>query len=409
MSDYVRRPSVSITEFLDGFKLLWESVFKLDMFKSHRTHVRGFFTDPVLVQLLEWPVLFLGGAPDGVPALYSLMDHASCALGTFYPDKGMHEVPKAMAALARELGVEIRLNLEVERIQVGTDGLAEGVVVAHQKVDGTHRAGNGDTEVAHEHEHESQPEMIAADVIVGTGDMNWIEQQLLEAQHRRYTESYWQARVMSPSSLLFYLGVNKRLPNLQHHNLFFDESLDDHCVEIYTEPAWPDKPLFYACVPSITDPSTAPDGHENLFILVPLAPALEDTPELRERCFNLVMDRLENRIGESVRDCLIYKRSYAHRDFEGDYHSYKGNAYGLANTLFQTAFFKPSMKSRVPNLHFAGQLTSPGQQMPHRCPLYPIVAQPVRPPLSTWLTSEVCRSRGASFDHIRTNHSRCCR
>ena len=132
MSDYVRRPSVSITEFLDGFKLLWESVFKLDMFKSHRTHVRGFFTEPLLVQLLEWPVLFLGGAPDGVPALYSLMDHASCALGTFYPDKGIHEVPKAMAALARELGVEIRLNLEVERIQVGTDGLAEGVSSARE-------------------------------------------------------------------------------------------------------------------------------------------------------------------------------------------------------------------------------------------------------------------------------------
>ena len=324
--------------------------------------MRLFFKDDLLVELLEWPVLFLGGAPDGVPALYSLMDHASCVLGTWYPDGGMHEIPEAMASLARELGVDIQLNTEVEKIEVGHNGLATGVKIARGTVSCAHRAGNGDNE--EEKDEEKEYATLEADIIVGTGDMNWIEQQLLEPKHRRYTEKYWDDRVMSPSSLLFYMGASKRLPNLEHHNLFFDESLDDHCVEIYDDPAWPKKPLFYAFVPSLTDKTTAPKGHENLFLLVPLAPGLEDTPELREQCYDMVMDRLEARTGEKIRDSVVYKRSYAHKDFEGDYHSYKGNAYGLANTLFQTAFFKPSMKSLVPNLHFAGQLTSPGPGVP---------------------------------------------
>jgi len=347
MADYVTRPSISIMEFLDGLKLLFESVFRLDMFKSHRAHVQSYFKDPINCELLEWPVLFLGGAPDGVPALYSLMDHASVVLGTWYPEGGMHAIPAAMANLAEELGVDIQLNVEVEKIEVGSNGLAKGVKVKRGKKGSV---GASTT--------------LDADVIVGTGDMNWIEQQLLEPKYRRYTEQYWDKRVMSPGSLLYYIGVSKKLPNLKHHNLFFDESLDDHCVEIYDDPAWPKAPLFYACVPSLTDENTAPKGHENLFLLVPLAAGLEDTDKEREKCYNMVMDRLEKRIGEDVRGSVVYKRAWAHREFEDEYHSYKGNAYGLANTLFQTAFFKPSMKSVVPNLHFAGQLTSPGPGVP---------------------------------------------
>jgi phytoene desaturase len=345
MADYVKRPSISIMEFLDGFRLLFESIFRLDMFKSHRAHVQSYFKDAINRELLEWPVLFLGGAPDGVPALYSLMDHASIVLGTWYPEGGMHAIPAAMANLAEELGVEIQLGVEVEKIQVGDDGLAKSVAVRH----------GGAAE---------QRTKIECDIVVGTGDMHWIEQQLLEPQFRRYTEQYWDKRVMSPGSLLYYIGVSKRLPNLKHHNLFFDESLDDHCVEIYDNPAWPKKPLFYACVPSLTDPSTAPKGYENLFLLVPLAAGLEDTDEMREKCYGMIMDRLEHRIGEDVRGSVVYRRAWAHKEFQDEYHSYKGNAYGLANTLLQTAFFKPSMKSTVPNLHFAGQLTSPGPGVP---------------------------------------------
>jgi phytoene desaturase len=118
-------------------------------------------------------------------------------------------------------------------------------------------------------------------------------------------------------------------------------------------------------VPSQTDPAVAPEGCENLFLLVPVAPDLADPEETRERYYHLVMDRLERLTGQSIRDAGVFKRSYAHRDFVADYHSYKGNAYGLANTLKQTAILKPTLKSKkVSNLYFTGQLTVPGPGVP---------------------------------------------
>jgi phytoene desaturase len=204
-----------------------------------------------------------------------------------------------------------------------------------------------------------------ADIVVAGADYHHAEQQLLAPQHRHYDEKYWDSRTMAPSSLLFYLGINKRLNNLRHHNLFFDEDFGRHAQEIYEQPQWPSKPLFYASVPSQTDPTVAPEGCENLFLLVPVAPDLADPEETRERYYHLVMDRLERLTGQSIRNAVVYKRSYAHSDFMADYHSYKGNAYGLANTLKQTAILKPALKSKkVSNLYFTGQLTVPGPGVP---------------------------------------------
>ncbi len=170
---------------------------------------------------------------------------------------------------------------------------------------------------------------------------------------------------MAPSSLLFYLGVGKKLENLRHHNLFFDEDFHAHAVEIYDEPRWPSKPLFYVSVPSVTDASVAPEGMENLFVLIPLAPGLEDSNELREKYYDIVMERLERHTHQNIREHVVYKRSYAHQDFMHDYHAFKGNAYGLANTLLQTAFLKPKLRSKkVGNLFYTGQLTTPGPGVP---------------------------------------------
>ena len=202
-------------------------------------------------------------------------------------------------------------------------------------------------------------------MIVGGADYNHIEQVLLPEKSRTYNEKYWDKRTMAPSSLLFYLGVDKKLDNLHHHNLFFDEDFEQHAIEIYEDPQWPTKPLFYLCMPSATDATVAPKSKENLFVLIPLAPDLEDTPELRERYFDIVMDRLENLSGQEIRKHIIYKRSFAHKDFEKDYHAFKGNAYGLANTLLQTAFLKPKLRSKkVSNLFYTGQLTTPGPGVP---------------------------------------------
>lgn len=336
MKDYVFRPSHSLLEYLDP-RLLVES-FKIQMLSSQSAHVARYFQNPKLKSILEFPVLFLGGTAKQIPALYSMMNYADLSLGTWYPMGGMNEIVQAMVRIAREQGVEFHINSEVKEIRLENSKAVEVVTE------------NGN---------------FPADFVISGADYEYTDQKLIPASYRNYSSSYWNSRVLSPSSLLFYLGLNRKIEGIRHHSLFFDESLELHADEIYTRPQWPSKPLFYACCSSVTDSSAAPEGGENLFLLMPLAPGLEDKEETREKYFSIMMDRLEKALGQDIRSSLVVKRSYAMNDFIADYHSYKGNAYGLANTLKQTAFLKPSMRSKkVENLLFTGQLTVPGPGVP---------------------------------------------
>ena len=338
IKNFVWKPSRSITEFM-SLKLLYD-VTRLDVFQSFASHARKFFSHPKLLQLIEFPILFLGATPKNTPAMYSLMNYAEMALGTWYPMGGMHEIVKAMVSLAEEKGVKILLNQTVQKIDVPAGSKAAKQVITDKSC-------------------------FEADVVVAGADYNHVETSLVTPEQRNYDDAYWQKRVMAPSSLLFYLGVNKRIPRLQHHNLFFDEDFALHAEEIYTTPKWPTRPLFYASAPSKTDPGVAPDGCENLFLLIPVAPDLVDDDATREKYYDLIMTRLENYVGENIRDHVIYKRSYAHRDFKADYNAFRGNAYGLANTLMQTALLKPSLKNKkITNLFYTGQLTVPGPGVP---------------------------------------------
>ncbi|MFK8036759.1 MAG: phytoene desaturase family protein [Crocinitomicaceae bacterium] len=336
MNDFVQKPSKSILEFV-SLKVL-KGAMKLTLLTKYDKYVRQYFTNPYLIQLMEFPVLFLGSAPQNTPALYSLMNYAGLMLGTWYPQGGMHKVVLGMEQLIEESGVEIRKSTEISEI-----------LVENNLVNGVKLAGG---------------EIVKIDGLVAAGDYAHME-TLLPSQFRNYNKSYWEKRVFAPSSLIFYLGIDQKIDGLDHHNLFFDESLDDHAHEIYNDPKWPKKPLFYACVPSKTDITVAPKGKENIFILMPLAAGLQDTEELRENYFNIIMDRLENRLKTEIRSAIVYKRSYCIKDFESDYHSYKGNAYGLANTLNQTAFLKPKLNNKkLKNMIYSGQLTVPGPGMP---------------------------------------------
>jgi phytoene desaturase len=349
IGEFVWKPSISITEFFD-FRLV-SKAFSLDMFASFGKHIRKFFKSERLLKLMEFPILFLGATPQNTPALYSLMNYAEIALGTWYPMGGMHEIVKGMVAVAEEKGVKIKFGEAVTRILV-EDGTAKKVITD-----------KGEYNI---------------DVVVGGADYHHIESKLLDTEHRNYSEQYWDSRTMAPSSLLFYLGVNRRIEKLIHHNLFFDEDFNLHADEIYTHPQWPSKPLFYASAPSKTDASVAPDGCENLFILIPIAPDLEDSEEIREKYYKIVMERLEKYVGHDVRSHVIYKKSFAVSDFKEEYNSFKGNAYGLANTLLQTAFLKPSLKSKkVKNLYYTGQLTVPGPGVPPSLISGLVVAQQV--------------------------------
>ena len=336
MNKFVWKPSRSLSEFV-SLKLLYD-LGRMDVLQSFATHIRKFFTDPKLLQLMEFPILFLGATPENTPAMYSLMNYAEIALGTWYPMGGMHEIVKGMVSLAQEKGVNILCNQNVEKIEI-TGSKAKKVITQHTSFE--------------------------ADVVVAGADYHHVDTQLL-GEYRNYSDQYWDKRTLAPSSLLYYLGVNKRIPKLLHHNLFFDEDFKQHAHEIYTQPQWPSKPLFYVSAPSKTDPTVAPAGHENLFILIPVAPDLKDDNEAtREYYFDLVMNRLEAYVGEEIRPHIVYKRTFAHSDFRADYNAFKGNAYGLANTLLQTAFLKPKLKNKkVSNLFYTGQLTVPGPGVP---------------------------------------------
>ncbi|MDZ7877741.1 MAG: phytoene desaturase family protein [Saprospiraceae bacterium] len=337
MGEFVHKPSHSIFEFAD-IRVL-KSLFQLEMFTNISKAIRRLFSNPKLIQLLEFPVLFLGATPQKTPALYSLMNYADMSLGTWYPMGGMFEIIRGMTDLALEKGVKILVNQEVIKIHAPNERATKVITTTDE---------------------------FAVDIVVGGADYHHLDQHVLTAEQRNYSEKYWQTRTMAPSSLLYYVGVNKRLNNLEHHNLFFDADFNLHAEEIYETKKWPSDPLFYVSAPSKTDPSVAPEGCENLFILIPTAPDLNgDTEGVRDKYYDTVMARLEKWTGQDIRSHVVYKRSFAHADFQKDYNAFKGNAYGLANTLLQTAFLKPKLKSKhIKNLWFTGQLTTPGPGVP---------------------------------------------
>ena len=336
MDSLVYKPSHSIFEFINLKVLI--GVLHLNVFSNFRSYVKKYFSDSRLTRLMEFPVLFLGATPQNTPALYSLMNYSAFFQGTFYPMGGFHEIILGLSKLAKEKGVVINCNSNVDKINV-VNRKANEIIV------------NG--------------EKLLFDGVIAAADYNHVEQKLLDKQFRNYSPEYWENREMSPSSLLFYVGIDKRLKNLQHHNLFFDTDFDQHANEIYDNPQWPKNPLFYLSCPSITDSSLAPEGNENLMFLIPLAPGLEDTNEMREKYFDIVLKRLKDLTGNDIQKNIIFKKSYCVNDFENDYNSFKGNAYGLANTLKQTAVLKPRMRNKkVKNLYYAGQLTVPGPGVP---------------------------------------------
>lgn len=336
MDEFVWKPGHSILEFVDTRVV--GSLFKLHMFSSIDKQIRKLFSHPKLIKILEFPVLFLGAAPSDTPGLYSLMNYADLKLGTWYPMGGMYKVIEGMTSLAKELGVHFKTNTEITGVRV-----IDGKVVSAESPHGS----------------------FECDYLVASADYWHVDQHIIPEDYRNYDVSYWNNRKMAPSSLLFYLGLKEKVDGIKHHNLFFDEDFDLHAKEIYSNPKWPTKPLFYICCPSKTDPNVAPANGENLFMLIPLAPDLEDSPEIRQKYFDIICDRLQEKIGKDIRPLIQYKRSYCIDDFKKDYHAFKGNAYGLANTLMQTAFLKPKLKNRhLSNVFYTGQLTTPGPGVP---------------------------------------------
>ena len=333
IKDLVYRPGESPLELVT-----LETAKKVNQFFSTISKdVRKRFKNTKLIQILEFPVLFLGAKPSDTPSFYSFMNFADFGLGTFHPKNGMYSVILAMAALAKELGVTIHTNANIDKINV-VNGITTGLSV--------------------------NQENCSADVVVSGADYHHSE-TLLDEQYRQYSEKYWSKKTFAPSSLLFYVGFDKKIENVEHHSLFFDVDFDVHAKAIYDNPKWPEEPLFYASFPSKTDENSAPEGKEAGIFLIPIAPGLDDTTELRELYFEKIITRFELLTNQNIKNNIIFKESFCVNDFVKDYNSYKGNAYGMANTLLQTAFLRPKLKSKkVSNLYFTGQLTVPGPGVP---------------------------------------------
>ena len=333
INDLVYRPGLSPLELITP-----ETIKKLGYFFSNvKKEVTKDFKNPKLTQILQFPVLFLGAKPADTPAFYNFMNFADFGLGTWHPKNGMYSIVEGMVSLADSLGVKIYLNSPVEEILLEKNK-AIGIKIKN--------------------------ETILSDIILSGADYHHTE-TLIPSNYRSYSEAYWDKKVFAPSSLLFYIGIDKKVKNVSHHTLFFDVDFDAHASEIYDNAKWPDEPLFYANFPSISDPDMAPKGKEACFILIPIAPGLEDTESLRKKYFDIVLTRLEKLTDQQLSSSILFKESFSVNDFISVYNSYKGNAYGMANTLFQTAFLRPKLKSKkVENLFFSGQLTVPGPGVP---------------------------------------------
>ena len=343
MNKLVLKPGLSIREFMDWD--LVKGIFTLQVFSSIKKHVNSFFKNSELRQILQFPILFLGALPKDTPALYSLMNYADIKLGTWYPEKGMYSIVKAMHDLAVELGVKFCFGHEVNKFHFRNKCITH--VEAHNHIEGKSKT-------------------FEADTVIGSADYHYIENNLVPENFRSYSKKYWDKRTMAPSCLLYFVALNKKLTNLRHHSLFFDSSFELHAEEIYTSPRWPTDPMFYVSATSVTDETVAPPGCENLFFLIPVASGITGDDELlREKYFENILSRFEKGIGEKIKEFILFKKTYGPNDFVHDYNAFKGNAYGLANTLLQTAILKPSCRSKkVKNLFYAGQLTVPGPGVP---------------------------------------------
>ncbi|MEO9570171.1 MAG: phytoene desaturase family protein [Polaribacter sp.] len=335
IKDLVYKPGISPLELVNTTTISRVSQF----FSTIRKQVRKNIRSKRLIQILEFPVLFLGAKPSNTPAFYNFMNYADFGLGTWHPRGGMYTVIEGMVSLAESLGVHFTTNANVDKIIVDDKNNA----VKYLIVNGTE---------------------LKSDLVLSGADYHHTE-TLLNEDYKQYSEKYWDKKTFAPSSLLFYVGFDKKIENVSHHTLFFDTDFDEHAKEIYDNPKWPKAPLFYANFTSITDKTSAPEGKEAGFFLIPLAPGIEDTEELREQYFHKIMDRFEKLTNQKVKGHVLFKKSFCVEDFKNEYNSYKGNAYGMANTLFQTAFLRPKIKSsKVNNLYFTGQLTVPGPGVP---------------------------------------------
>lgn len=313
---------------------------KLPLFSKVESIINEKFKSEILRKAMQYQTVLLGTAPGDAPGIYSMMNYVDFVEGVWYPEGGIYKVIEAIENIAKKYGVVIKTNASVDRIVV-EDGEARGVRLS----DGSE---------------------IRADIVVSNADIVHTDQKLLDSKYRQRSPSYWNSRLMAPSAFILYLGIDGEIPTLEHHNLLFSEKWEENFKQIFKKPEWPTDPSLYVCAPSKSDPTVAPPGKENLFVLVPIAAGLEHDDALLEKYADFTLDQMSEYMDiPDLKKRILYKRIYAVKDFIKDFNSFKGSALGLSHSLSQTAIFRPNnINKKVKNLYYVGAGTNPGIGMP---------------------------------------------
>lgn len=307
-------------------------LMKPSLIGSYHSRIATYIKHPDLQKILEFMVVFMGGSPKNIPALYTLLAYVDMGLGIWYPMGGMGKLADAMYDLARSLGVKFIFNSDVSGI-TRNQNRADGIMIGSKKV--------------------------SADIVVANADYQFVDSVLLGRRTK------WDKMTLSPSGVMAYIGVRGKLSGLRHHNLFLDSDWDRHFDETFNKHTWSNEPMFYVSVPSITDPTVAPNGMENMFILAPMANGLHPTPKQNKELIDDLIDRIEKKTNQNIKDKIVYIDIKSHDYFENMFHAYKGNAFGLAHTLGQSAILRPPLKDKsIDGLYYAGQYTNPGTGVP---------------------------------------------
>src|SRR6056297_842827 len=331
---YEDRPRLRDYIDLDVMRYSWG----LSLLGKMQGHVADYFEHPKLQQIMQYTLVFLGGSPSNTPALYNMMSHVDFNLGVYYPDGGIGAVVDGLVELGEGMGVTYETDSEVSEISRRKEGFLVETV-------------HGDT--------------YHPDEVVVNADYGHAEQELLPEHERQYDEDYWEKKTYAPSAFLMYMGVEGDVDPLEHHTLVLPTDWDPHFDDIFEEPDWPDEPAYYLCVPSETDPSVAPEGHSNLFVLVPIAPGLHDGDAVREEYREKILADIAENTGVDLRDRIVFEEQFAVSDFADRYNATGGTALGLAHTLRQTSLLRPpNRSSAVDGLYFTGAFTTPGVGVP---------------------------------------------
>ncbi len=353
MQDLLYRDYRSVLDFVSG-RLLFQGPKLLSSFEHLDRFVGRYFESDYARKIVQYSIGFLGGAPSNTPALYHIMSHIDLTLGVFYPEGGIRAVVDSVRRLGEEHGVEFRYNEPATRVVVKDDR-----AVAVETPEGRY----------------------PADVVLVNADYAHAELSLLDVASRTYDAEYWAKRVLAPSAMVLYLGLDRKVEGLAHHTLLLEKDWEQGFETLFdpAKMAWPENPSYYVNVPSKTDTTAAPPGGEALFVLVPLAPGLPDTPERRQALRDRLLSHLEETLGEPIRDAIVTERCFALDDFTERYNAYRGTALGLSHTLFQTALWRPAHRSRkVANLYYSGQYTHPGIGVPMTLISSQIVAREIK-------------------------------